>query len=157
MAKQATKFSRVVRDLEAVLGVPVLTGPLRTDGEASALFVAVFGKAQGASRPSVLGRGELVKNDLVLADLDTAHALRQGAAPTFVGIAWLTGSTPHTQARAVRAFGPREGVTASDADMWMIELATPSTAPLTSALPPGATPASGWCVLFPWLSMCHKN
>lgn len=156
MAKQTKKFSRVVRDLEAALGTPVLTGP-RGGGEVSPLFVVVFGRTPGATRPSVLGRGELVKAELVLADLDAADALRQGAEPSSVGVAWLAGSTTHTQARAVRAFGPRDGEAASDADMWMIELATPSTAPLANAMPPGSSPASGWCFLFPWLSMCHKN
>ncbi len=64
MAKQAKKFSRVVRDLELAVGAPVLTAP-RGGGDVSALFVVVFGRPQGASTPSVLGRGELVKEDLV--------------------------------------------------------------------------------------------
>lgn len=157
MAKQTKKFRKVVQELEAVVGAPVITGRPRGGGDVSALFVVVFGRLQGATQPSVLGRGELVKEELVLADLDVVEALAGGATPTSVGIAWLTGSTPHTQARGVKEFGPREGETASEASMWMIELATPSTAPIASALPPGAIPASGWCFLFPWLSMCHKN
>ena len=156
MAKQAKKFSRVVRDLELAVGAPVLTAP-RGGGDVSALFVVVFGKPEGATTPSVLGRGELVKEDLVLADLEVATALQDGATPTSVGIAWLTGSTPHTQARAVGEFGHREGDDPADATMWMIELATPSTAPIASALPPGAIPVSGWCFLFPWLTMCKSK
>lgn len=156
MAKQTKKFRKIVTELEAVVGAPVITGrPI--GGETSPLFVAVFGKPEGSTRAEVLGRGELVKSELVLADTDTADALRAGARPTSVGIAWLTGSTPHTQARGVREFGPREGEDPAAADMWMIELTTPSTAPIASSLPPGAIPASGWCFLFPWLSMCHKN
>ena len=156
MAKQTKKFRKIVTELEAVVGAPVITGrPI--GGETSPLFVAVFGKPEGSTRAEVLGRGELVKSELVLADTDTADALRAGARPTSVGIAWLTGSTPHTEAHGVQAFGPRKGVVASDADMWMIELDEPSLAPPPSSLPPGASPASGWCVLFPWLSMCHKN
>ncbi len=155
MAKQAKKFSKVIRDLESIIGAPVLTGP--RDGGVSALFVVLFGRLEGASRPSVLGRGELVKQELVLADPDASAALRDGATPTAVGIAWLSGDTPHSQLRAVREFGHREGEVASEADMWMIELSTPSTAPAGSAVPPGTSPASGWCMLFPWLSMCHKN
>ena len=157
MAKQAKKFSRVVRDLELAVGAPGLTGPRGGGGDVSALFVVVFGKPQGATKPSVLGRGELVKDDLVLADLDVVAALQDGATPTSVGIAWVTGSTPHTQARAVGAFGQRDGDDPSEATMWMIELATPSTAPIASALPPGAIPASGWCFLFPWLTMCKSK
>ena len=118
MAKQAKKFSKVVRDLESIIGAPVLTGP--RDGEPSALFVVLFGRLEGASRPSVLGRGELIKQELVLADPDAAAALRDGATPTAVGIAWLTGDTPHSQLRAVREFGHREGELASEAAMWMI-------------------------------------
>ncbi|MFT3833297.1 MAG: hypothetical protein QM711_08255 [Micropruina sp.] len=157
MAKQTKKFAKVVRDLESAVGLPVVTGPRGTGGEVSPLFVAVFGKAAGASKPSLLGTGELVKDNLVLADLDVAAALADGATPTSVGIAWLTGSTPHTQARAIGEFGHREGEESSAATMWMLELATASTAPVGSALPPGAIPASGWCLLFPWLSMCHQN
>ena len=82
MAKQAKKFSKVVRDLESIIGAPVLTGP--RDGEPSALFVVLFGRLEGASRPSVLGRGELIKQELVLADPDAAAALRDGATPTAV-------------------------------------------------------------------------
>ncbi|MFT4225588.1 hypothetical protein [Micropruina sp.] len=149
MAKQAKKFSKVIRDLESIIGAPVLTGP--RDGELSALFVVLFGRLEGASRPSVLGRGELASKELVLAAPDAAAALRDGATPTSVGIAWLSGDTPHSQLRAVGEFGPRDGEVASEADMWMIELATPSTVgPVTSF-------ANGWCMLFPWLSMCHKN
>lgn len=155
MAKQAKKFSKVVRDLESIIGAPVLTGP--RDGEPSALFVVLFGRLEGASRPSVLGRGELIKQELVLADPDAAAALRDGATPTAVGIAWLTGDTPHSQLRAVREFGHREGELASEAAMWMIELSAPSTVPVGSAAPRGTSRASGWCMLFPWLSMCHKN
>lgn len=157
MAKHTKKFAKVVRDLELAVGLPVVTGPRGTTDEVSPLFVAVFGTAAGASRPTVLGSGELVKDNLVLADLDVAGALADGAVPSSVGIAWLTGSTPHTQARAVGEFGHREGEESSEATMWMLELATPSTAPIASSLPPGASPASGWCLLFPWLSMCHQN
>ncbi len=156
MAKQAKKLPKLVRTPDVTFETPVFADPLGS-GEVSALFVVVFGKAAGAARASVLGRGQLVKNELVLAEAETVEALRQGATPTSVGIAWLTGSTPHTEAHGVQAFGPRKGVVASDADMWMIELDEPSLAPPTSSLPPGASPASGWCVLFPWLSMCHKN
>lgn len=157
MAKQTKKFAKVVRDLELAVGIPVLTGPRGGAGTVSPVFVAIFGKVAGATKPSLLGTGELVKDNLVLADLNVADALQDGATPTSVGIAWLTGSTPHTQARAVGEFGHREGEETSAATMWMLELATPSTAPVASALPPGAIPASGWCLLFPWLSMCHKN
>lgn len=157
MAKQTKKFAKVVRDLELAVGFPIVTGPRGSGDEVSPLFVAVFGKAAGATEPSVLGRGELVEENLVLADPDVAAALAEGATPTSVGIAWLTGRTPHTQARAVGEFGHREGEESSAAAMWMLELATPSTAPLESAIPEGAVPASGWCLLFPWLSMCSKN
>ena len=156
MAKHAKQFSRVVRDLEMAVGAPVITGP-RGGCDVSALFVVVFGRPQGATRPSVLGRGELVKEDLVLAGPDLSTALVDGATPTSVGIAWLTGSTPHTETRAVGEFGHREGEEPDHATMWMIELATPSTAPIASALPPGAIPASGWCFLFPWLTMCKRK
>lgn len=157
MAKQTKKFARVVRDLESALGFPVLTGRRPVAGAVSPLFVVVFGKAAGASRPSVLGRGELVKDDLVLADPDVAAALREGATPTSVGIAWLTGGTPHTQARTIGEFGHRDGEQTPEATMWMLELATPSSAPLESVVPEGGIFASGWCLLFPWLSMCSRN
>ncbi len=157
MAKHTKKFAKVVRDLESALGFPVLTGPRPSAGEVSPLFVVVFGKAAAASRPSVLGRGELVKDNLVLADPDVAVALQKGATPTSVGIAWLTGGTPHTQARTIGEFGHRDGEETSAATMWMLELATPSTAPMESVVPEGAIFASGWCLLFPWLSMCSRN
>ncbi len=157
MAKQTKRFAKVVRDLESAVGVPVVTGPRGTVGEVSPVFVAVFGTAAGATEPSVLGTGELVAGTLVLAEPDVAGALRDGATPTSVGIAWLTGSTPHTQARAVGEFGHRAGAQPSSATMWMLELTTASTAPVASALPPGALPANGFCFLFPWLTMCHQN
>ncbi|MFT4217516.1 MAG: hypothetical protein QM619_10090 [Micropruina sp.] len=156
MAKQTKKFAKVVRDLESAIGVAVVTGRSDT-GEVSPLFVAVFGTANGATTPSVLGSGELVQERLVLVDLDVAAALRAGATPTSVGIAWLTGSTPHTQARAVGAFGHRKDEVTTQATMWMLELATPSTAPLGFEMPPDVSPASAWCFWMPWLSMCHKN
>lgn len=157
MAKNTKKFAKVIRDLESALGFPVLTGPRPSAGEVSPLFVVVFGRAAGASRPHVLGRGELVSDNLVLVDPDVAAALRQRATPTSVGIAWLSGSTPHTEARAVGEFGHRDVEESSAATMWMLELATPSTAPLESVVPDGAIFASGWCLLFPWLSMCSRN
>lgn len=155
MAKQAKKFQRTVQELEAQVG-PVITGRPRPRA-GGPVFVAVFGTRQGASKAEVLGGAELVKNDIVLGGPDTVNALQAGARPTMVGFAWVGGSDEHTQARSVKNFGHRDTDDPAGLDMWAIELSEPTTAPLPTSVPPGSSPASGWCFLFPWLSMCHKN
>ena len=87
MAKQAKKLPKLVRTPDVTFETPVFADPLGS-GEVSALFVVVFGKAAGAARASVLGRGQLVKNELVLAEAETVEALRQGATPTSVGLGY---------------------------------------------------------------------
>ncbi len=155
MAKLSQKkFQLVIRDLEAQVG-PVLTG---RPPASSPVFVAVFGKAHGSNQTTVLGTAQLIKTDVLLGGPDTVEALKAGGRATMVGFAWVQGITNKTQARTVKAFGHRETPDASGQDMWAIELSTPTTAPMpASSLPPGALPASGWCFLFPWLSMCHRN
>ena len=154
MPKQTKKFQVVIRDLEAQVG-PVLTGRPAATGP---VLVVIFGKPHGSTTAAVLGTGQLIKTDVVLAGLDAVAALKAGAQPTMVGFAWIQGSVNKTEARTVKAFGHRASDDASGQDMWAIELTTPTTAPMpTSGIPEGATPASGWCFLVPWLSMCHRN
>lgn len=155
MAKLSQKkFQLVIRDLEAQVG-PVLTGRPHT---VSPVFVAVFGTPHGSTHTSVLGTAQLIKTDVLLGGPDTVEALKAGARATMVGFAWVQGANNKTQARTVKAFGHRETSDDSGQDMWAIELTTPTTAPMPpSNMPPGASPASGWCFLFPWLSMCHRN
>lgn len=155
MAKQTKKFQAMIKDLEAQVG-PVITGHPHPRG-VGPVFVAVFGIRPDATHAEVLGTGILIRNDVVLGDADTVKALRAGARPTMVGIAWVDGAGNHTQARSVANFGHRDGEASSSQDMWAMELSSPSTAPDPSSIPPGASQASGWCFLFPWLSMCHKN
>ena len=152
MAKR-TKFQAVVADLELKVG-PVVTGPVSPSGP---VFVAVFGKKHGSSKVEVLGSGNLVKDTVVLGGPDTVTALKAGAQPTLVGFAWVRIRSGHTDARTVRGFGPCEINDVPNTDMWAIELNTPTKAPLPGTRPPGSSPASGWCFLFPWLSMCHSN
>ena len=76
---------------------------------------------------------------------------------TNVGIAWVSGSTPHAEARTVSNFGPRETSDDSGLDMWAIELATASKAPRPGGIPPGSVPANGFCIFFPWLTMCQQH
>ncbi len=110
MAKQAKKFSKVVRDLESNGGIPRCS-----PAPATAVATVRGGVRHGsrAHRPSVLGRGELVKQELVLADPDAAAPSRDGATPTSVGIAWSDRSTgPRRPASSARAGGrPRGGRT----------------------------------------------
>jgi hypothetical protein len=153
MAKHSTKFQRVVADLELSVG-PVVTGPASHTGP---VFVAVFGKREGSTRVEVLGTGNLVKDTVVLGGPDTVTALKAGAQPTLVGFAWVRIGSGHTDARTVRGFGTSEINDQPNPDMWAIELTTPTKAPLPVTMPPGSSPASGWCFLFPWLSMCHPN
>jgi hypothetical protein len=40
--------------------------------------------------------------------------------------------------------------------MWALELEHESTA-FVSNIPEGASPASAWCFLFPWVSFCQKK
>ncbi len=155
MAKQTKKFQLMIKDLEAQVG-PVITGHPHPQATGP-VFIAVFGTRPDASHAEVLGSGNLIKNDLVLGDVATVTALRAGARPTMVGIAWVDATGNHTQARSVANFGHRDGEASSSQDMWAMELSSPSTAPDPSSIPPGASQASGWCFLFPWLSMCHKN
>jgi hypothetical protein len=157
MAKQPTQFHAIVRDLEAVVGHPVLVRDPGRPESASAVFVAVFGNPAGSSQTQVLGKAALIRPDVLLADLDTVAELKQGATPTMVGFAWVAGRQNRTQARTVRSFGHRETDDPSGQDMWAIELAEPTTAPTPPGPPPGSVPASGWCVLFPWLTMCQRK
>ena len=153
MAKQAKKFQRIIKDLELQVG-PVITGGSPSTGP---VFVAVFGTPQGASHAEVLGSASLIKDNVVLGGPDTVAALKAGASPTMVGFAWVAGINNRTQSRSVKSFGHREGDDETS-DMWAIELSSATTAPLPSSnMPDGASPASAWCFLFPWLSMCHKN
>ena len=152
MAKR-TKFQAVVADLELKVG-PVVTGPASHTGP---VLVAVFGKREGSTRVEVLGTGNLVKDTVVLGDPDTVTALKAGATPTQVGFAWVRLGTGHTDVRTVRGFATAEINDQPNPDMWAMELTTPTKAPLPVTMPPGSSPASGWCFLFPWLSMCHPN
>jgi hypothetical protein len=158
MAKQAKKFRRQLHELELAVGRPVIVRP---DGEGEAevspLFVVIFGRQPGATNVTALGVGTLALSTLVLAELDAVAALKAGAIPTNVGIAWVSGSTPHAEARTVSNFGPRETSDDSGLDMWAIELATASKAPRPGGIPPGSVPANGFCIFFPWLTMCQQH
>ncbi|MEZ5199899.1 MAG: hypothetical protein R2742_00795 [Micropruina glycogenica] len=74
-----------------------------------------------------------------------------------MGFAWVRLGTGHTDVRTVRGFATAEINDQPNPDMWAMELTTPTKAPLPVTMPPGSSPASGWCFLFPWLSMCHAN
>lgn len=155
MAKQSKKrMTRVIRDLEMVLG-PI--GPQPDSANDGPALVAVFGVPNGATGTEVLGLGQLVLDDLVLAKMDTVAALTAGARATTVGFAWVAGGQPRSQMRAVANFGHRETDDPAGLDMWAIELASPSTAPVDSGMPPGSSPANGFCFFFPWLAMCKTK
>jgi len=160
MPKRTKKFLKLIAQVEAAVGHPILvrdTGGGSTPPPSPA-FVAVFGTASANAAAEVLGSGVLATNKILLADPDTVARLNDGATPTMVGFAWVDGSSNRTQARTVRNFGHRELDNASDVEMWAMELSSATTAPLPpSGLPEGSSPASGWCFLFPWLSMCQTN
>lgn len=159
MSKQAKNVQRQLHELEVALGHPVLQRPCgEKTPEVSELFVVIFGTQPEATSTSVLGLGTLVLPSLVLVDEVTVTALKRGASPTTVGLAWVAGSTPHAEARTVGNYGHRDAPDASGADLWAIELGTPSTAPQPgSGIPSGGLPASGFCIFFPWLTMCQRH
>ncbi len=158
MAKQAKKFRRQFQEFEIAIGRPVIVRPRgEAEPEVSETFVAIFGNQPGATNTTVLGMGDLALSTMVLADLAAVTALKAGATPTSVGIAWVSGSTPHTEARTVANFGHRETPDDSGRNMWAIELSSPSEAPDPGGIPEGAIPASGFCIFFPWLTMCQQH
>ncbi|MCW3159550.1 hypothetical protein [Micropruina sonneratiae] len=163
MVNKAKRFRKVIRQIETVVG-PIRQTTETDDEQPVEVLVAVYGRRRRDSSVSVLGGAALAGGvapspRFVIADPDTATALRAGAVPVQVGFAWVTGAgTTGTDARAVAGFGHRPGDTPEDLDVWAVELSTPTTAPLPpSTLPPGASPASGWCVIFPFLSMCKTH
>jgi len=161
MAKQTKKFRKVIQQVEVVVGHPVLTrDPGDSDDTAPAppVFIAVFGNDSGSTHSEVFGSGVLTTSTIVLVDPDTVDRLNDGATPTMVGFAWVDGSTNRTQSRSVRNFGHRETDDASGEDFWAIELSSATSAPLPGpGIPEGSSPASAWCILFPWLSMCSSH
>lgn len=205
MPATTKQFRKAIRQIEDLIGpLHVHTG---TQAQSPEVFVAVFGRRGSGQPVEVLGGATLAAGatpspNFVLADADTASALRAGATPTQVGFAWVdaqagagstvqggrmtvtaaqpgratatragvqaqpvrrtqapqASGTTHTDARTVSGFGHRPGNTPDDLEVWAIELSSPTIAPLPpSSLPAGASPASGWCVIFPFLSMCKTH
>lgn len=205
MPATTKQFRKAIRQLEDIIGP--LHAPIGTAAQSPEVFVAVFGRRDTGQPVEVLGGASLAASAVpsphfVIADADTASALRAGATPTQVGFAWVSGGsgagstghggrsvaaaaqigraittparvqaqpvrrtqapqasgTTHTDARTVSGFGHRPGNTPDDLEVWAIELSSPTIAPLPpSSLPAGASPASGWCVIFPFLSMCKTH
>ena len=152
MASRSNTIRHSVRHFEKVIGRPITTTPSPTP-----VFVAVFGTRPGGAQTEVLGGGHLATDRLVLGDADTVAALADGAVPTMVGIAWVA-SAPRAQARTVKTFGPSAFASPGEPQSWAVELAERTSAPVESLdLPPGAIPASGWCLIFPFLSMCKSH
>lgn len=167
MASTAKKLRKTIKRAEIALGQPIVRRPVRgvpdltstpTNSEPVELFVVVFGRRFAQPTIEVLGLGVLPHAQLVLPDEDVIDLLNDGATATSVGVAWVQSGTPHTEQLPVEQAGMRVGADDEpDPDIWAIALAEPSTAPIGSTIPPGASPASAWCYLFRWVSWCQTN
>ena len=107
--------------------------------------------------PRYLGSGELAHALAVRLDevVSAALATRRPAVVTHVVITWSDEGHPpkrRVELIRVRAVGPGKNSLLG----WAAELEVASKAPHFE-IPPGASPANAFCVLFPWLSFCQPH
>lgn len=93
MTAKPKQFRKLIRQLEDAAG-PIHLPTATLDPAVPEVFVAVFGRPPGRQQVEVLGGAALAAGatpspNFVIADPDTASALRAGAVPTQVGFAWV--------------------------------------------------------------------
>lgn len=109
--------------------------------------------------PVLLGFGELVHPALVLPDERLRGRLANplGPLPTLAVLTWPISVDRESPVGVDLVRIKHTAPSQNSAGPWGCELARDTTAPFDDHIPEGASPATAWCFLFPWLSFCRPH